>query len=720
MGATVKSTPQSRPLDSTGPATALSTISNTLDKVGSLFEKLNGVTLPKPNVLFDYASYTYSLGLGVLSTEYYNKPDATYMVGQQVPLICKSAGAEPSNRINTLYGQFDFFMDNLHIDCYIGRGYTGNVYKIEFEVKEPYSFGLFMVSIEQAALEAGYKNWRDAPFLLTIDFKGNTETGDIRNIPGTSRKIAIKFISIDISVTASGSTYKCQAYKANDVAFTTEHGTVKTDVSIKGATVQEVLQTGEKSLQKVLNDRLQQFKKAKIINVPDEIIILFPTDVSSAGISSGIKGSATTSTANDIHTMLKLTKSERNQTFVQTEGECNELGRASMKFTVSKKGDTPVGKEDIVYDPKTQVWTRGNNTIDFKQGDFRFGQGQTIQSIIEQILLQSEYPTKALDPGAVSAAGRRDWWTIQAQSYDISSDETYTSLGRKPVIHVYRVVPYGVHTSKLAPPGVKVAGFGELVKSAPKEYNYIYSGKNVDVRKFDINYGVSFTQLMAADTNNATQGAKLKSRKSGAKVDEAAVHGLQPNSGNKPDGKSGTSKASYSFIDSILNRLGGGGIRDAAVQAAMIFHNAVITNYDMINLEMEILGDPDWIVQSGTGNYVSKPSNFININADGTINWQNGEVDVIVNFKTPIDINQDTGLYDFGKTSAVVPIAQFCGAYCIISVTSRFTNGLFTQTLTGYRKPGYELTSEEVSPAKLFSATLSEITSLIKGFFDIF
>jgi hypothetical protein len=57
-----------------------------------------------------------------------------------------------------------------------------------------------------------------------------------------------------MNVTGKGSTYKIEATPWNDKSHSDRYTKFKTDVSIMGKTVQEVLQTGENSLQKVLND----------------------------------------------------------------------------------------------------------------------------------------------------------------------------------------------------------------------------------------------------------------------------------------------------------------------------------------------------------------------------------------------------------------------------------------------------------------------------------
>ena len=111
---------------------------------------------------------------------------------------------------------------------------------------------------------------------------------------------------------------------------------------------------------------------------------------------------------------------------------------------------------------------------------------------------------------------------------------------------------------------------------------------------------------------------------------------------------------------------------------------------------------------SGTGNYTSEQATA-NLNTDGSVNYESGEVDIIVNFRTPIDINQSTGMYNFGGTSKSAPVTQFSGLYCVQTIKSRFSDGKFEQTLTGFRRPTQEY--EEEPTADDLPATTRTVTS---------
>jgi hypothetical protein len=250
------------------------------------------------------------------------------------------------------------------------------------------------------------------------------------------------------------------------------------------------------------------------------------------------------------------------------------------------------------------------------------------------------------------------------------------------------------------PAGKRAPGYDQLRLQAVKEYNYIYTGANVDIIKFEIKYNTGFSYEMAADGLQRTQDSVKETSQGGSRDAEKEV--VNP----LPDGQlptPGTTSTVVKFIKTLTGTdKGGGGSADSqATRAARLFHDAVTNSFQsMMDLEMEIIGDPYYIVQSGQGNYTASATQYSNLNDDGSMNYQNGEVDIIVNFRTPIDINQTSGLYNF-KGSASSPVTQWSGMYSVTDVISTFRDGQFKQTLKGFRRTLQEL-QEEASPSETF------------------
>ena len=149
------------------------------------------------------------------------------------------------------------------------------------------------------------------------------------------------------------------------------------------------------------------------------------------------------------------------------------------------------------------------------------------------------------------------------------------------------------------------------------------------------------------------------------------------------------------FISTIttLDNQGGAPGERYATRVMKRFIEALKKDTDMLNITMDIVGDPYYIANSGLGNYSATPSDLINIHSDGSVSYQNGEVDIVIYFRSPVDVNQTTGLYDFSKNTKLS--TMFSGLYKLTNITSSFKGGKFIQTIQGYRRPGQEETDSK-------------------------
>ena len=707
---------------------ALQAAKNNINKLGNLFENTLG-TVSKteigavpdegfPNILHYYTSYNYILTLSVLDDAALNFPDETYRKGMLGPLILKSGSGNPDDRIPTIYktadnpsGKFDFFMENLTVSSIVGfEKSTGNsnASGLKFRIVEPYSMGLFFQVLQTAALSAGHPNYLDMPLLLTIEFKGHI-SADMQNVQvdKTTKYFPIRLRKFGMKVSGKGCEYDIDAYPVNEKAHSKVYSELKTDVSIVGKSVGEMLQTGEKSLQFVLNQRLQEAVKRKDVNVADQILISFPQDLKTgdnSGAANEDSSSGNRATVNpnsqgasfDLFKKLGVTTSSINKTQVQSQETLNDIGKSTMGFSLYNEADTPFAKDNLVYDDKNKVYKRGNITINPAVGEFKFAQGSDVINAINQVILMSEYGRSALSQ--ISADGQIQWWRVETQLYYIPSDANLTKTGVKPKLIVYRVVPYLVSASYFLPPNAPNPGTEKSKQQAVKKYNYIYTGKNIDILNFDIEFNNGFYTSLYADGGKNSGDANLKeNQNSGGEVATPP----ESSSGSKPAENQVPTVVLKDATSSGTGKKGGGGLDDSASIAARQFHDAITAGVDMINLNMTILGDPYYLGDSGMGNYSAKATSNSNINSDGAIDYQSGEVFVTVDFRTPIDIKMSDGLYQFPDT-AINP--QFSGLYKVTKAESTFARGKFTQQLKLLRIRGQEVKADSSKPTNLVSA----------------
>lgn len=242
---------------------------------------------PWPNELENFASMNVIVTLAALSHKEISDPDNTYRKTGLNNIVCQSGGGAGSKKQKTqveiaLGNNVEFFIDNLDIGANItpslSYGTNSNVTKITFDVKEPYSMGLFYQALSVAAAKAGFMDYTTACFCLQLDFKGWTVDGTQVDVPYARRLIPISLTTSQFSVNEGGSEYQVEAIAWNERALRDSVQQIKTDIAITGRTVREILQTGGKSATSIMNARLLEMQEKDQVDVADQFVIVFPKE----------------------------------------------------------------------------------------------------------------------------------------------------------------------------------------------------------------------------------------------------------------------------------------------------------------------------------------------------------------------------------------------------------------------------------------------------------
>ena len=692
-----------------------------LDLIGALTQykdlfELEG-TPPFTNVLSAYTSYNYIFTLSVMDDYSLNFPNETYKKGQLGQIILRSGSTDSNNRVFIKdFGVFEFYIEDVEMDSTIGfQRSTGNtnMSSLKFKIVEPYSMGMFFHAMSAAADHVGHKTYTSAVFLLTLQFMGHVSASS-QGVPGdalnsvekTTRHFPIKMTSINMRVSASGSEYDIEAIPYNEQAMSTTYSVLKTDISISGSNVHEILQTGEHSLQAILNERLANSAEQQGLAVRDQVVIYFPNDLSSGSIMDRFIEipskylSAVTSVTDFFSSTQTITEKLQisedygnNGTLVQKIDQINGIAKAPMLFNPYKDGNSPFGKDDLVYDDNAKVFKRGNMVSDPKKGELKFAQDTSIVNVINQVIVMSDFGRNALSH--VTDSGKIVWWRVESNLYTMPSEKNMEINGMKPRLIVYRVVPYLVDSATFLPPNKKNPKLENAKAQALKEYNYIYTGQNTEVIDFEMTFNNSFYKAMAANTPNNSGDVVMANKMASASAEstkntDKSVFSIS----SKIFGE--LNKLEQTMFDVIIeerndktifsnSNQGGAGLNDPDTLLAKQAHDIILSGLDNVSPHMKIMGDPYFIADSGWGNYTGQSTNFENITADHSMDYQSGEVDIIVNFRTPMDANTVTGSYQFGDSKI---ISQFSGLYQVFKVTSSFNKGKFTQELKLNRRPG--------------------------------
>ena len=692
------------------------------------------ITLPLNNELIDYASYNYIFTLACLTDTELADPDNTYRKRDPKITILRSGGGANSVYIKAEeeVGRIEYFIDNVEIDSIIvpnKKTKQTNATRISFQVTEPYSIGLFTQTLQRAAkdasaspnsLDGDRKSYLDAPFLLTLEFKGYDDNGKYIQKENLKRLIPIKFMNVTFTATESGCVYDCSCIPWNDQATLDQAQTINSDIKLIGSSVKELCQTSAYSISTAFNSREQFRRKQKEVSTANEYVIAFVKDPNDKLVSeSDAQDNEGTSTAineralsakrlnelwkNSIHEKLSMegTFEEELQSLYGIIIERSKLGEKIRSIANERKTNNRIGRSKMVdsfLDGTKKPFGRPRFTeIDGSPGQFArdkiqitdelqlftFKAGTTIQDMIEEIILLSEYG-RYIAKATPDAYGMIPWYKVETEVYNLVDPDQDTLSGTSAKIFVYKVVPYRTHLSRYAPPSESTS-ISELKRQCVKHYNYIYTGKNEDILDFDIQYNKAFFNAITPGGGIYKGGVKdeLANARAGNNRSTPAVLNKGENSNYSASGHTSQIPTNRSNTGQI----GGGPNDKVANTIARDFNDSLLNStVDLVNIRMTIWGDPYYLTDSAYGNYRAIPSKeYINLNEDGTMNHLDGEVDILINFRSPVDYPLDHGFVDFTKGD-MVTVGGFSGVYQVTGVLNKFSQGVFTQELRCIRR----------------------------------
>ena len=638
-----------------------------------------------------FASNNVLWTLACLTPQQFNDPK-TYRDNPSAlkNIVFSSAGRFDEDRVATFFGSPEYYINNFVMQTVIGANEaTGNsnAVKFSFDIIEPHSMGLLLQSMQNAAVKAGYLSYLDnAPFVLRMDIQGFNELG--QNLSQIKSKyFVMKLSSTKFTVSESGSVYKVEAIPYNHQGFSDAINTTYSDVKISASGkghVFDLLSGSAGSLMAYLNNNEKKLKADGKITEMDEYVIQFPilsSDwQSSAGNQSEIKKATVNPSEGD------TAKTAVQTSMIKTDPQLldqNSIASASLGFDQSSGGRAIFKRAGDQYDEKTGVLKREGMTIDPKTRAFQFGQSQSLTAIINQVILSSEYATDALEPKNLTPQGFIKWFKLDIQIELLKFDVITGDYAKKIT---YRVVPYLVHQSIFANATSAPVGYAELMKDVVKEYQYIYTGQNVDILSFSIDINNLF--YAGANPKPETDAAKTATQDQNAS--ETKNSSTRTGKGQSAEVQSAqTGRARPKRDPRLLKGFKGGSEYKSVEQnVAENFQEAFISgsSADMVTVNLEILGDPYWLIDSGMSNYfVGAASPTAQITDDGTMNYESGNVYIYMTFRTPADVNTLTGLYDFSIAGKESP---FGGIYRVVTCENQFNDGNWKQKLKCIRMPG--------------------------------
>jgi len=318
---------------------------------------------------------------------------------------------------------------------------------------------------------------------------------------------------------------------------------------------------------------------------------------------------------------------------------------------------------------------------------FSFNKGQNLLACIDIILANSSYMKLFSDQAQLDriiATEYIPWYKVSIHTKIIGFDTFKMDFAYE---YHFVIDPYEIHYSQF--PGTNIVFSTERLKQlAVREYNYIYTGKNLDVLKFDIKYNhfhfvpfviQNFEKQVADKSGETKEVNPVGIDKS---VFEQSVDHLNQGISNKLG-------ASGFQITEAVTGANFVGVTDPGnnTQIAQTLQSFLYEPFDiqaMIRAELQIIGDPVYIIGSGVSNRPRLTNSDVVVPDTGEMNTFTREPDIIFNFKFPADLPSADELRagdNLSNSNQRLLDGQYSGLYKVVKVENSFSEGVFTQNL---------------------------------------
>ena len=661
-----------------------------------------------PNPLAGYASYTYGLSLHLLTADEYNKVVDS---GNYIPNRVLIASAGRYDGTSTTPGNFkraphfaeDFYFDQFELDTVIGlnaQSRNSNAIMYHFTLIEPYGFTLIDRIIKLCnEPEVDCKNYLDMPYLLQIDFFGIDDTGKIGGvIPNTTKRIPIRLNKMDVKISARGAEYNIKGVPYNHSAFDLSTVSTPINVEVQAKTVAQFFQSTESAGGTTDTSAQRETSQATLWTTTDGQLV-------------GPDGQYTNQ--NQINASLLSIQTKREIGLVNSYGTAlNNFQKAAYdagKIGVNDKYffdflDPEIANSPFTSGPISTPKDTGMIAVDktntIKKSDlgfntndydpnlriFQVNAGTYIDQVISWVIRNSQWMTDQVvipdgetnpEKYLADLAAKKDtplyWFKVVPSIKLVKFDNIRKIWAREITYHIQK---YEVRNVKVD------VGPGATATFPVKSYNYIYTGKNDDILDLDIQFNALYYNALTIYRDNLTS------------VIPPATASEESKS-NNPDSYQGSAQDPNAIMPLVMkpvvldarSRASGGSTTAKQVAVADLEASLMtLSQADMMHVKLKILGDPTYIKQDDifwkpkSNAQVSETQTNADsrLTPDGSLKMDNGEVYVGLAFRTPVDIDETTGMMKFDSKTTT---SLFSGLYRVLTVNNEFRNGQFIQTL---------------------------------------
>jgi len=674
------------------------------------------------NVLTNYRSYTYRFTLACLTADQLNHPE-TYIDKPLNLVVLRSGGKGPNamtpgnvpntvaanstpidnnalinaaiqnaNRLNTnskliedfnknSAGQFDMFIENVSIDTvmtFTEDTSSTQPTTVTFDVTEPYSVNGYLEALAAASVAAGWNNYIEAPFVLLIEWIGYPDDQNITDpvILKEKRYLTLKFGNMDMEITEKGTHYKCTGIPWQDQAHGIA-GRFQDTVSATGSTVGELLSDLVKNFNNSLTKIREKTVSKDAAALHDVFDIKFDTIVNGNIV---LDTSAPGQYAKTDISQANLYNDIDTKQFAMANAQDQGLGQINYP-TANTATNFKVSDVSSVGTHKSAKLTFNNDV--------------NLRDAIAEIIVNSTYVRNMIsavtDGTKYKEAQTVPYFLIYVQTEEIPNRDEIRNVPLRK--YIFRILPYEIDIGRI-PGFAKIERpLKDLKYRSCRSYNYIYTGNNTEILGFKLQYNYLFFEGIPAaqganDSDKTKNTFQAPDNRTLLEKNKDYIIGKDNQDNSKNAGTPPTTKVvSSGKTDSPGNSVKANP-GDPYQALAINLHKALINpQANMLTANIEIMGDPYFIVTGGIGNQVRTGTKSGGID-DTQAPHQGGDVIIDIVFQNPRDIGS-TGFVEYNEVTK----SPFHGAYRVMSCVSTFKDGVFKQNLTLTKLSGQDPTN---------------------------
>jgi len=651
--------------------------------ITTLVNRTDRLVTPRPNILDQCSSYTYSISIYIMSPEEYRTLLTTkkrYIPGSQ--LLIQSAGA-PQTILNSAgtaaadgelgrnqFFPLDYYIDELEIKNLVpgkGTGGAHNVVDMRFKIVEPNGItlmdNLYKAAREYATIGAGVTssstkngNYGAQNYLMVIRYYGYDENGNLKTKLSTDdtstsdinalveKFIPFQFTGIKFRIANKLTEYECTAVcPQNTIATGQGRGVIPYNIELTATT-----------LQNLFSGPVAWSEDGNITVAPDNASNA-PNTTLSNGLTQALNTYQAELVANGTYEVADVYKVLISHP---------ELANASIvpPSTIDRSS-----KPMVNVDTAAKAKDGATQSIDVRAKTVSATAGTSILQFLDLAVRSSDYiyqqQTKIIDTdGKITATGNNAnafaWYRIGVEAKPIDKPDSKRNDLAYEI--TYEIAPYAVND-------IKSEYFPEgKYRGSQKLYYYWFTGANTSVLSYEQDFNYLYYVTINSRTRATTAATVGNSSTSNYRELEKRI--FSPNSAQTNQGIEGN-------------------VNEPGANAADYLYSPS----DQSRVKLSIVGDPAWIQQGELWAGVRRNFNnsianttgdpyFDPFLSDGTINFDAREAVFEIAFNKPTDYNLDTGLMSPNAPGGE-PSQSYI--YKATQVTSYFRQGKFIQDLEG-------------------------------------